>query len=78
MIEVIMITITRQGKRREYTLRVGDPKLTPHTRDDRYAEGFVADISLGETFVARTSAWTAPEDAVGEAVSYLLGEWADQ
>lgn len=76
MIEVITIAIERQGKRREYEFRTVDPKIDPRTRDDRFAEGFVANIILDGQEVARTSAWETREDAVAEGVHYLLTEWA--
>lgn len=75
MIEVIKIAIERQGKRREYEMRTMDPKLDPRTRDDQYAEGFIANILLGGQEIARTSAWETREDAISEAVHYLLTEW---
>lgn len=74
MIEVFTITIERQGKRREYEMRTMDPKLDPRNRDDQYAEGFVANVLLSGQEICRTSAWDTREEAVSEAVHYLLTE----
>jgi len=75
--EWIAIAIARAGKKREYTFAIVDPKVDPRSRDDRYAEGWVANILLGGVEVARTSHWPTIEDAVAEGVQYLLGAWKD-
>lgn len=69
-----MITIERQGKRREYEMRTMDPKLDPRSRDDLYRKGFIANVLLAGQEVCRTSLWETREDAVAEAVHYILTE----
>lgn len=75
----LTFVISWRGRERTYIFTVVEAKADPRSRDDQYAEGWVANITLGykREEVARTSAWETPEDAIAEGVHYLLTEWRD-